>query len=107
MGYRNHMTPMQKTIAYSAIVVGVLAIFSAFASSIHIAYHVFTSSECKISSPSQPKGLLVAGGGSPGSYMDLVELFNPNTGTSCVINGKLDQPRQLHIGDGNLVCGGR
>ena len=49
----------------------------------------------------------MAGGGSPGSYMDLVELFNPNTGTSCIINGKLDQPRQLHIGDGNLVCGGR
>ena len=35
---------MQKTIAYSAIVIGLLAIFFAFGSSIHIAYHVLTSS---------------------------------------------------------------
>ena len=46
-------------------------------------------------------------GGYSGSRLDLVELFNPNTGTSCVITGKLDQPRYLHTGDGNLVCGGR
>ena len=39
--------------------------------------------------------------------MDLVELFNPKTGTSCVITGKLDQPRYAHTGDGNLVCGGK
>ena len=45
-------------------------------------------------------------GGSPTSAKDLVELFNPNTGTSCVITGKLDQPRRYHTGDGNLVCGG-
>ena len=38
--------------------------------------------------------------------MDLVELFNPKTGTSCMITGKLDQPRGYHTGDGNLVCGG-
>ena len=38
------MTSMQKTIAYSAIAVGLLAIFFAFGSSIHIAYHVLTSS---------------------------------------------------------------
>ena len=38
------MTSMQKTIAYSAIAVGLLAIFFAFCSSIHIAYHVLTSS---------------------------------------------------------------
>ena len=44
MGDRNYMTPMQKTIAYSAIVVEILAIFSAFGSSIHITYYVFTSS---------------------------------------------------------------
>ena len=37
--------------------------------------------------------------------LDLVELFNPNTRTSCVITGKLDQPRIRHTGDGNLVCG--
>ena len=41
-----------------------------------------------------------------GSGLDLAELFNPNTGTNCVINGKLDQPRYAHTGDGNLVCGG-
>ena len=38
------MTSMQKTIAYSAIAVGLLAIFLAFGSSIHIAYHLLTSS---------------------------------------------------------------
>ena len=49
----------------------------------------------------------MAGGYSGrGSQLDLVELFNPNTGTSCVITGKLDQPRYAHTGDGNLVCGG-
>ena len=37
------MTSMQKTIAYSAIAVGSLAIFFAFGSSIHIAYHILTS----------------------------------------------------------------
>ena len=45
-------------------------------------------------------------GGKSGSTLDLVELFNPNTGTSCVITDKLDQPRDRHTGDGNLVCGG-
>ena len=45
-------------------------------------------------------------GGYSGSGLDLVELFNPNTWTSCVITGKLDQPRRRHTGDGNLVCGG-
>jgi len=48
------------------------------------------------------KGLLVAGGSS-GSEL---ELFNPNTQTSCVITDRLDQPRFHHTGDGNLVCGG-
>ena len=41
-----------------------------------------------------------------GWSLDVVEVFNPNTGTSCVITGKLDQPRRYHTGDGNLVCGG-
>ena len=45
-------------------------------------------------------------GGSSGSSLDVVELFNPKTGTSCVITDKLDQPRWYHTGDGNLVCGG-
>ena len=38
------MTSMQKTIAYSAIAVGLLAIFLAFTSSIHIAFRLLTSS---------------------------------------------------------------
>ena len=45
-------------------------------------------------------------GGWIGSSLDVVELFNPNTQTSCVITGKLDQPRAYHTGDGNMVCGG-
>ena len=45
-------------------------------------------------------------GGWSGSTLDLVELFNPNTGTRCVITVKPDQPRRSHTGDGNLVCGG-
>ena len=45
-------------------------------------------------------------GGRTSGRLDLVELFNPNTGTSCVITGKLDQTRDSHTGDGNLVCGG-
>ena len=59
------------------------------------------------------KGILVSGGyrheaGSTdsGIYLDLVELFDPNTQTSCEITGKLDQARSAHPGDGNLVCGG-
>ena len=49
--------------------------------------------------------MLVAGG-YIGSRLDIVELFNPNTGTSCVITGKLDERTESHTGDGNLVCGG-
>ena len=37
------MTPMQKIIAYSAIVVGILAVLLTFGSSIHVVYYVFTS----------------------------------------------------------------
>ena len=48
----------------------------------------------------------MAGGQSGSTTLDLVELFNPNTQTSCVITGKLDQPRAVHTGDGNLVCAG-
>ena len=44
MGDRSHMTLSQKTIAYTAIAVGILAVLSVFGSSIHIAYLVFTSS---------------------------------------------------------------
>ena len=37
------MTSTQKIIAYSAIVVGILAVLLAFGSSIHVACYVFTS----------------------------------------------------------------
>ena len=47
MGDRSRMTPLQKTIAYTAIFFGILAVISAFGSSIHMAYHVFTSSGLK------------------------------------------------------------
>ena len=46
-------------------------------------------------------------GGFSDSALDVVELFNLKTRTSCVITGKLDQPRKLHTGEGNLVCGGQ
>ena len=48
----------------------------------------------------------MAGGSPASSPLDLVELFNPINKTSCVITGKLDEPRDRHTGDGNLVCGG-
>ena len=38
------MSSIKKKIVYSAIAVGVLATFCALASSIHITYHVFTTS---------------------------------------------------------------
>ena len=44
MADRSNMTSTQKTIAYSAIVVGILAVISAFGTSIHIAYHLSTAS---------------------------------------------------------------
>ena len=40
---RSYMTPLQRTIVYSAILAGILAVFSAFGSSINIAYHIYTS----------------------------------------------------------------
>ena len=43
MSDKSHMTPVQKVIAYSAILTGILAVLLAFGSSIHVAYHVFTS----------------------------------------------------------------
>ena len=46
MSDRSHMTPVRKIIAYSAIIIGILAVLLAFAfsSSIHLVYCVFTSS---------------------------------------------------------------
>ena len=45
-------------------------------------------------------------GGRSDSYLDVVEMVNLDTMTSCVINVTLDQPRAYHTGDGKLVCGG-
>ena len=44
---RSHMTSTQKIIAYSAIIVGFLAVGMVIGSSVHIAYYVFTSSGIK------------------------------------------------------------
>ena len=49
--------------------------------------------------------MLIAGG-TASNDLDIVELFNLETLTSCVINVKLDKTRYRHTGDGNLVCGG-
>ena len=46
-------------------------------------------------------------GGLSASTLDVVELFNLETMSSCVVNNTLDQPRYANTGDGNLVCGGR
>ena len=44
-------------------------------------------------------------GGRSSSALDIVELFNLETMTSCQVN--VDFPFRLdHTGDGNLVCGG-
>ena len=48
---------------------------------------------------------MVAGGVS-GSALDVVEMINLETQTSCIVDVKLDQPRRYHTGDGDLVCGG-
>ena len=53
-------------------------------------------------------GLLVAGGFDlySGSLLDLVEVIDLETLTSCIVDVPMDQPRYLHTGDGDLVCGG-
>ena len=50
------MTPMQKTIAYSAIFIGILAVLLAFASPIYLVYCVFTSSGFTNSATDNIKG---------------------------------------------------
>ena len=56
-------------------------------------------------------GLLLAGGfgGWSGGIetLDVVELINLDTMSSCLVDTTLDQPRRYHTGDGNLVCGGQ
>ena len=50
-------------------------------------------------------GLLVAGG-KAGRGLDVVEMINPETFRSCVLDLKLDHPRGNHTGNGDLLCGG-
>ena len=45
-------------------------------------------------------------GGWSGSKLNLVELFNLETMSSCTVDNTLDQPRSTHTGEGNLVCSG-
>ena len=45
-------------------------------------------------------------GGYSGSRLNLVELFNLETKSSCIVDTTLDQPRSTHTGEGNLLCGG-
>ena len=45
----------------------------------------------------------MAGGGNA---LDIVELFNLENSTSCVLDVKLDVERRYLTGDGDLVCGG-
>ena len=56
-------------------------------------------------------GLLLAGGfgGWSGGIetLDVVEMINLDTMSSCFVDTTLDQPRRYHTGDDNLVCGGQ
>ena len=51
-------------------------------------------------------GVLVAGGTGVSRSLDVVEVINLETLSSCIVDVKLDQPRDEHTGDGDLVCGG-
>ena len=54
--------------------------------------------------------MLIAGGAvqtsEGGTGLDIVELFNLRSLTSCVINVKLDEERAWNTGNGNIICGG-
>ena len=51
--------------------------------------------------------MLITGGENMQQYwLDTVELFNLESKTSCYVHCKLDVPRSLHSGDGDMVCGG-
>ena len=45
-------------------------------------------------------------GGYDGSILDVVEMINLETLSSCTVDVKLDVPRYGHTGNGDLVCGG-
>ena len=45
-------------------------------------------------------------GGYSSSALDVMEIINLETMSSCLVVNTLDQPRGYHTGDGNLVCGG-
>jgi len=104
MGDRSRMTPLQKTIAYTAIFFGILAVISAFGSSIHMAYHVFTSSGCQSPNKESQKNtavLITNGYGSANS----AELWNPETKSGCLLPSS-PEPRYEHVQFGRTVCGG-
>ena len=46
-------------------------------------------------------------GGYSSSALDVMEIINMETMSSCTVDTTLDQPRSSHTGDGNLVCGGQ
>ena len=49
----------------------------------------------------------MAGGYDPRRVgLDVVEMINLETMSSCIVDVNLDQPRWGHIGVGNQVCGG-
>ena len=49
----------------------------------------------------------MAGGQSVNSFLDVLEIINLETMTSCTVDTTLNQHRAGHTGDGNLVCGGQ
>ena len=49
----------------------------------------------------------MAGGQSVNSFLDVLEIINLETMSSCTVDTTLNQHRAGHTGDGNLVCGGQ
>ena len=49
----------------------------------------------------------MAGGQSVSSFLDVMEIINLETMSSCTVDTTLNQHRAGHTGDGNLVCGGQ
>ena len=44
------------------------------------------------------------GGGSDPSLLDVVEIIDLETLSSCIVDVKLDVPRESHTGDGDRVA---
>ena len=49
----------------------------------------------------------MAGGQSVSSFLDVMEIINLETMSSCTVDTTLKPHRAGHTGDGNLVCGGQ